>query len=185
MNENYNEWPFELSIEEELISKISLGDIDALHKLYELTSNGIYAFVLSILKNPDEAEDVLQDVFLTIYNKAKTYKSMSKPLAWIYTIAKNCCFMKMRKTKKIVKIPVEDIKDDEFFSKVENVEGLENMEEIVENADVQMIARGDMATETDFTEPPVAQKKFINLSNKANKPAITATHMLESMTFNP
>ena len=59
------------------------------------------------------------------------------------------------------------------------------MEEIVENADVQMIARGDMATETDFTEPPVMQKRFIKLSNKANKPAITATQMLETMTYNP
>ena len=58
------------------------------------------------------------------------------------------------------------------------------LKEIVENADVQMIARGDMATETDFTEPPVAQKKLIKLSNRANKPAITATQMLESMTFN-
>ena len=59
------------------------------------------------------------------------------------------------------------------------------MEEIVENADAQMIARGDMATETDFTEPPVMQKKFIKLSNKGSKPAITATQMLESMTHNP
>ena len=76
-------------------------------------------------------------------------------------------------------------KDIKIITKVENVEGLEHMEEIVENADVQMIARGDMATETDFTEPPIMQKKFIKLSNKANKPAITATQMLESMTFNP
>ena len=76
-------------------------------------------------------------------------------------------------------------KDIKIVTKVENVEGLEHMEEIVKNADVQMIARGDMATETDFTEPPVMQKKFIKLSNKANKPAITATQMLESMTFNP
>ncbi len=76
-------------------------------------------------------------------------------------------------------------KDIKIITKVENVEGLENMEEIVENADVQMIARGDMATETDFTEPPVMQKKFIKLSNRANKPAITATQMLESMTYNP
>ena len=75
--------------------------------------------------------------------------------------------------------------DIKIITKVENVEGLENMEEIVENADVQMIARGDMATETDFTEPPVMQKRFIKLSNKANKPAITATQMLESMTHNP
>ncbi len=76
-------------------------------------------------------------------------------------------------------------KDIKIITKVENVEGLENMEEIVENADVQMIARGDMATETDFTEPPIMQKKFIKLSNKANKPAITATQMLESMTHQP
>ena len=76
-------------------------------------------------------------------------------------------------------------KDIMIITKVENVEGLEHMEEIVDNADAQMIARGDMATETDFTEPPIMQKKFIKLSNKANKPAITATQMLESMTHNP
>src|SRR5699024_7632209 len=72
-------------------------------------------------------------------------------------------------------------KDIKIITKVENFEGLEHMEEIVDSADVQMIARGDMATETDFTEPPIMQKRFIKLSNKANKPAITATQMLESM----
>ncbi len=75
--------------------------------------------------------------------------------------------------------------DIKIITKVENVEGLSNMEKIVEKADAQMIARGDMATETDFTEPPVMQKKFIKLSNRANKPAITATQMLESMMSNP
>ena len=48
-----------------------------------------------------------------------------------------------------------------------------------------MIARGDMATETDFTEPPVMQKKIIKISNEICKPAITATQMLESMTHQP
>ncbi len=76
-------------------------------------------------------------------------------------------------------------KDIKIITKVENVEGLENMEDIVEKADAQMIARGDMATETDFTEPPIMQKKFIKLSNRAMKPAITATQMLESMMNNP
>ncbi|MBQ9657939.1 MAG: pyruvate kinase [Clostridia bacterium] len=76
-------------------------------------------------------------------------------------------------------------KDIKIITKVENIEGLEHMEEIVEYADAQMIARGDMATETDFTEPPIAQKKFIKLSNGANKPAITATQMLETMTHQP
>ena len=76
-------------------------------------------------------------------------------------------------------------KDIQIITKVENVEGLEHMEEIVNHADAQMIARGDMATETDFTEPPVMQKKFIKLSNRAYKPAITATQMLETMTHQP
>lgn len=76
-------------------------------------------------------------------------------------------------------------KDIKIITKVENVEGLSNMEDIVKTADAQMIARGDMATETDFTEPPVMQKKFIKLANRANKPAITATQMLETMMSNP
>lgn len=76
-------------------------------------------------------------------------------------------------------------KDIKIITKVENVEGLSNMEDIVKTADAQMIARGDMATETDFTEPPVMQKRFIKLSNRAYKPAITATQMLESMMSNP
>ena len=76
-------------------------------------------------------------------------------------------------------------KDIKIITKVENVEGLSNMEDIIKTADAQMIARGDMATETDFTEPPIMQKKFIKLSNRAFKPAITATQMLESMMSNP
>mgnify|MGYP000631649919 CR=1 FL=1 len=76
-------------------------------------------------------------------------------------------------------------KDIQIITKIENVEGLSNLEKIVDLADGQMIARGDMATETDFTEPPVVQKKLIKLCNKENKPAITATQMLESMTHQP
>jgi len=76
----------------------------------------------------------------------------------------------------------QDIK---IITKVENVEGLSNMYDIAKVADAQMIARGDMATETDFTEPPIVQKKFIRLCNQAAKPAITATQMLESMMSNP
>ena len=76
-------------------------------------------------------------------------------------------------------------KDIQIITKIENVEGLSNLEDILNEADGQMIARGDMATETDFTEPPVVQKKIIKISNEICKPAITATQMLESMTSNP
>ena len=76
-------------------------------------------------------------------------------------------------------------KDIQIITKIENVEGLSNLDAILDEADAQMIARGDMATETDFTEPPVMQKKLIKMSNKLNRPVITATQMLESMTHQP
>ena len=76
-------------------------------------------------------------------------------------------------------------KDIKILTKIENVEGLSNVDALIEAADGQMIARGDMATETDFTEPPIMQKKIIKMSNSMGKPAITATQMLESMTHNP
>ena len=76
-------------------------------------------------------------------------------------------------------------KDIKIITKIENVEGLSNLDDILREADGQMIARGDMATETDFTEPPVVQKRIIRTSNKIFKPAITATQMLESMTHQP
>ena len=76
-------------------------------------------------------------------------------------------------------------KDIQIVTKIENVEGLTNLDAILEAADAQMIARGDMATETDFTEPPIVQKRIIKTSNRICKPAITATQMLESMMHNP
>mgnify|MGYP000643367433 CR=1 FL=1 len=76
-------------------------------------------------------------------------------------------------------------KDIQIITKIENIEGLSNLDAILEEADAQMIARGDMATETDFTEPPVIQKRIIKTSNRLCKPAITTTQMLESMTHQP
>ena len=76
-------------------------------------------------------------------------------------------------------------KDVQIITKIENVEGISNVDTIVNLADSQMIARGDMATETDFTEPPIMQKKLIKMCNKQSKPVITATQMLESMTHQP
>ena len=76
-------------------------------------------------------------------------------------------------------------KDIKIITKVENIEGISNLDTIMELADGQMIARGDLATETDYTEPPIIQKRIIRVSNKLNKPAITATQMLESMTHQP
>ena len=67
---------------------------------------------LSILKNSQDAEDVLHDCFLGIYASAAGYRSEGKPLAWILTITRNLCLMRLReKTKERSRqtdIPEED-----------------------------------------------------------------------------
>lgn len=73
----------------------------------------------------------------------------------------------------------------QLFPKIENQEGIENIDEIIKTADGIMVARGDMGIEVPFVRVPVYQKIIIRKCAHAGKPVITATNMLESMTYNP
>jgi pyruvate kinase len=70
-------------------------------------------------------------------------------------------------------------------AKIEMLEAIENLEEIVRLSDAVMVARGDLAVEVGQSRLPEIQKRIIRLCNQLNKPVITATQMLESMTENP
>lgn len=72
-----------------------------------------------------------------------------------------------------------------IVAKIEMLEALQNLEEIIQLSDAVMVARGDLAIEVGQTQLPAAQKRIIRLANAANKPVITATQMLDSMVENP
>lgn len=72
-----------------------------------------------------------------------------------------------------------------LISKIEDEEGVENIDDIINVSDGIMVARGDLGVQLPTEDIPIVQKRVIKKCNKANKPVITATQMLDSMIRNP
>lgn len=99
--------------QEEMIEAMGDGDMEAFHLFYQDTARPVYSFILSLTRNPQEAEDVMQDTYLTVWTKAGSYVPQGKPLAWVFTIARNLCYMRFREQKMKADVALEDLAEKE------------------------------------------------------------------------
>jgi pyruvate kinase len=93
-------------------------------------------------------------------------------------------FIRTKNDAQIVKDFLKDSKI-EIIAKIEDAEGIENIDEILEVVDGVMVARGGLGVEMGLEKVPMAQRAIISAAIKAAKPVITATQMLDSMERNP
>lgn len=126
----------------DLIRRIAGSDRDALARLYELTNRDVYGFALSILKDPHEAQDVMQDCYLQICSAADRYDDRGKPMAWILTVTRNLCLKRLRANAKCVSVPEEEwdrfAQDDETDS-VENRMVLAQCMQLLDDTERQIV----------------------------------------------
>lgn len=94
-----------VKIIEKSLRRIARGHTDEIGVIYDITKTSVYGFVLSIVKNAEDAEDILQDTYIKICLNADAYTPQGKPMAWIFTIARNLSLMKLRGRNRTEDIP--------------------------------------------------------------------------------
>ncbi len=95
-----------------LIERILSRDADAVGELYDRHSRMLYGLILRILRNRGEAEEVLQEVFVTVWNRAETYDAaIGSPAAWLVRIARNRAIDRLRanatRVRAVESVPFE------------------------------------------------------------------------------
>ncbi len=99
----------ERSTDDELLMKeLREGSPEALETLFERFHGKVYGLAISILKNESDAEEAVQDVFLTVFRKAHTFKGNSALYSWIYRICVNACLMRLRGKRRQETVSIEE-----------------------------------------------------------------------------
>lgn len=112
----------EVAIDDSLLIGVADGNKQSFTELYRMAGQSVYAYALSILKDPTEAEDVLQDTFLKIRAAAPMYEPLGKPMAWILTITRNICLMRLRQKKNLSFFPLDSLDESAELKQIPDLE---------------------------------------------------------------
>jgi RNA polymerase sigma-70 factor (ECF subfamily) len=158
-----------LNIDETIFTRIANDDMAAFEELYRLTERTVYAFVLSTLKNHDDTLDVVQDTYLKIRAAAHLYQPMGKPMAWVFTIARNLSISKIRSKQKNDSVEMTDLENDLNFSYVSDQEDrliIQTALKILSSEEIEIIL---LHAISGFTHREIAKNLDMKLSTVLSK----------------
>lgn len=90
-----------------LIEQVLSGDSAAYARVIDKYNHGIYMMLLRMIGQPQDAQDLTQEVFIKVFYRLREYKHTHKFSSWLYRIATNHCLDELRKRKSVQKIPLE------------------------------------------------------------------------------
>ena len=96
-----------------LLLLVKTGNVQAFCEFYEKTKSQVYRYAFQIMRHAQDTEEVVQETYLKIWKEAASYESNGKPMAWVFTIARNYCYMSLRKRQRLSEESLEEIQEQE------------------------------------------------------------------------
>ena len=97
-----------VSTEKDLVRRLQQGDGEAFEELISRYANRVYALAFRYTKNSQDAEEVLQDVFVTVYRKIGGFEGKSAFSSWLFRVTVNSALMKIRKRRPDQEMPIDE-----------------------------------------------------------------------------
>lgn len=91
-----------------IVRRLRGGDASALEQLMELYASRVYRLVYAVTRNSGDAEEVVQDVFLTVFRKVHTFEGRAALGTWLYRVAMNAALNKRRGKQSEAEVPLDD-----------------------------------------------------------------------------
>ena len=93
---------------QQLLLSIAGGESGALAELYQRTKTAVYGLALSYLKNAHDAQDLTQDVYVQVWDRAEQYRLIGSPMGWLLAVCRNLCLMRLRREERHAALSEEE-----------------------------------------------------------------------------
>jgi len=156
--------------EQELVQRLQAGDAEAFDALFRQYFQKIFRQATHLLGNAAEAEEVVQEVFLAVYEKAHTFRGEAAFTTWLYRLTTNAAFSRLRRRKRSHEVAIEDylpqFQPDGHHLVRPVVDWSANLEESLADAQLQQLLRQAIELLQPLDKAVLVLSDFEDLSNK-------------------